>query len=171
MAFDFFEAFNTILLAMVKNPFYMIFLIIGLFMIPLSLFGIVKIYEWVSTWQKLRAGWIKIRKKMSNGRWIEFWAKPTGRKVKLKGEEGMEFELPVRIEKDYMGYQSKIKGNFKTATPSAEELRDIVKGKTEGLEREELDEEIRIDKVIDEETFDRVKTKLAGKDNTTIVIK
>lgn len=134
MALDFVEAFNQILKVMVLNPAYLIFLIIFIAMIPLSFFGILKINSWLSHWRKLRAGYIKVRKKLSNGRWIEFWARPTGRKIKVKGEEGLKFEIPVKIEKGFMGYQSKIKGNFKLAgNPTSNELRDIVKGKTEGF--------------------------------------
>ena len=114
MAMDFLNAFNGILLSMVDNPAYLIFLIIGILMIPLSLFGILHLYSWIDTWSKLKSGWIKVRKKLSNGRWVTFWARPTGRKIKIKGEEGMEYEVPVQIEKGMMGYESYVKGKWVT---------------------------------------------------------
>jgi len=125
MAWDIMEAFNGILRAMVSNPFYLLILLTVALMIPFSLVGISYLFTWLDGIIKVRGGWIRVRKKHSNGRWIEFWAKPTGRKVKIKGEEGMEFELPVLIEKDYMGYQSDTKGDFKEARKQA--LRDIKK--------------------------------------------
>jgi len=135
MAWDFWQAFNSVLRLMVSNPFYLVFLLVFALMIPLSLLGIIKLGGWLDNWSKVRSGWIKIRKKLSNGRWIEMWAKPTGRKVKIKGEEGYEFELPVRIEKDYMGFQSHLKGDFEKAkNPSSSELRDLVKGEKVSLE-------------------------------------
>jgi len=132
MAWDFWEAFNTVVRISVTNPFFIVFIVVILLMIPFSLIGITTVSGWLTSWKRQREGWIKIRKKLSNGRWVEFWSKPTGRKVKIKGEEGYEFELPIRIEKNYMGFQSDLKGDFKLAKqPTPEELRELVKGKKE----------------------------------------
>jgi len=125
MVFDFGVAFSRLLWILTDNPAYMIILLLTIFAYAFSFFGVLKIYEWISTWKKLRAGWIRLRKKLSNGRWVEFWAKPTGRKVKIKGEEGMIFELPVKIEKDYMGFQSNIKGDFKKASKKIVPIPDL----------------------------------------------
>lgn len=126
MAWDFGTAFNTVLLAMVNNPFYLIFVIVGVAMVPLSFLGIKQLYGWLDNWAKVRSGYLKVYKKLSNGRWIRFWARPVGRRIKVKGEEGQTFEIPIRIEKNMLGYISDIKGNFAKATrPSMEELKAI----------------------------------------------
>lgn len=137
MAFDFWSAFNGVLVAMVDNPFYLIFLLIGALMIPFSLLGTVYLYSWLNTWQKLRSGWIKVRKKLSNGRWVEFWARPTGRKIKVKGEEGMEFEVPVQIEKNMMAYESELGGKWiksQDFVAEVEKRMAEIESKTEELE-------------------------------------
>lgn len=131
MVWDFGQAFNSVILAMVDNPFFLVFLLVGLVMIPLSFFGAYQMYTWFNHWSKLRAGWIRVRKKLSNGRWVEFWARPVGRKIKIKGEEGLDFEVPVRIEKDYMGYESDLNVGIPKVieNPKPDQLRELVVSK------------------------------------------
>jgi hypothetical protein len=143
MSWDFFGALSGITSVIVDNPFYLIILLaIGL-MIPLALLGIYSLIRWLDDWRKIRAGWIVVRKKLSNGRWIEFWARPVGRKIAVKGEEGMNFEIPVSIEKDYMGYQKDVKNvplkieknirvDYDLNTEQFEEIKKLIeKGKND----------------------------------------
>lgn len=142
MVWDLAGAFNSVVLAMVENPFFLIFLIIGIAMIPLSLLGIYQLSKWLDTWKKLRAGWIQVEKKLSNGRWVRFWARPTGRKIKIKGEEGMEFELPVAIEKGMMAYSSDFKGDFKEARKLDEADKESDNLKKAEKKMEEIEEKV-----------------------------
>lgn len=65
---------------------------------PFGLIGIHNLWVRLRNWQRTRDGWIRVRKKLSNYHWIVFWAKPTGRKITVRGEEGFEFEIPFQIE-------------------------------------------------------------------------
>lgn len=41
-------------------------------------------------------------------RWISFWAKPSGRKIKTKTSEGIEIEIPIQIEGGKLGTMKRL---------------------------------------------------------------
>lgn len=103
------------IIQLILDPMFELLIVTYIFLVPLSFIGVIALFHRLRNWQRARAGWIKIRKKLSNFHWVEFWAKPTGRKIKIKGEEGIEFEIPIQIEKGMLAMQSKYHGNPKNA--------------------------------------------------------
>ncbi len=87
------------------SPFFIFALISWIIFIPTGIFGITNIIFRLRSWLRVRDGWIKVRKKLSNYHWFIFWARPTGRKIKIKGEEGIEFEIPIQIEENMLAME------------------------------------------------------------------
>lgn len=93
----------------ISSPWFIGVLVGFVLMVPLSVFGIRYIWGWIDTWMKLRDGYVEVWKKMTNGRWRRFWGRPIGRKISVKGEEGWEYELPIYVGKDKLGFESEVK--------------------------------------------------------------
>jgi hypothetical protein len=82
------------------SPWFIVILVFGIIFLPLGIVGIFSLYFRIRNWGRVRGGWIEIWKRMSNFHWLTFWSRPTGRKLKVKGEEGIELEIPFNIEVD-----------------------------------------------------------------------
>jgi len=95
-------------LRFVLSPFFIVILIYIFISAPLMIVGIVSLFHRVRNWNRTRLGWIIIRKRMSNFHWLIFWSRPTGRKLKIKGEEGIELEIPFNIEVDKKDKDGKV---------------------------------------------------------------
>lgn len=80
------------------SPWFIGILVFVIIFTPLGIIGILSLVSRLRNWSRSRDGWIKIRKKLSNYHWIVFWSRPTGRKIKIKGEEGIEIEIPFMTE-------------------------------------------------------------------------
>lgn len=91
------------------SPFFVIILIYFVCTIPFIGLGIIDVFNRVGNWSKQRAGYILMRKKLSNLHWLYFWTKPTGRKVSIKTEEGIELELPIEIQEGMLGLEKELK--------------------------------------------------------------
>lgn len=90
-----------------EDPFLMfiLFILVTVIFGPFGIYGMYHFYQWFSGWIKVRSGHIKVRQKLPNDRWRVFWKKPVGRKINIKTEEGMEVEVPIRLEKDFVGWE------------------------------------------------------------------
>jgi len=76
---------------------------------PFGIYGIYKFYSWLQNeFFKVRAGYIKVRRKLGNDRWKITWKKPIGSKIKAKTEDGINIEIPIKLEKDYVGWNGNI---------------------------------------------------------------
>jgi flagellar basal body-associated protein FliL len=76
---------------------------------PMGIYGIFHFYSWMQNeFFKVRGGYMKIRRKMGNDRWNIFWKKPIGNKISAKTEDGINIEVPVKLQKDYMGWEGNI---------------------------------------------------------------
>ena len=76
---------------------------------PFGIYGIFKFYSWMQNeFFKSRSGHMKVRRKMSNDRWRIFWKKPIGNKIKAKTEDGIDIEIPIKLEKDWVGWEGNI---------------------------------------------------------------
>jgi len=86
------------LIQFLLSPWFIIILAFVIIFTPLGIIGIISIYHKISNWSRSREGWIRVRKRMSNYHWYGFWSRPTGRQIKVKGEKGIELEIPFNIE-------------------------------------------------------------------------
>lgn len=111
---------------------FLFFILVGIFFIPVGIFGYYSIFIRIRDFMRVRSGWLIVWKKLSNMRWISFWAKPTGRKIKTKTSEGIEIEIPIEIEKGKLGTMRRLK-----EVPTGV---DIEKEEVEKLTQKEADE-------------------------------
>lgn len=86
------------LIQFLLSPWFILILVFVIVFTPLGIIGIISIYHKISNWSKSREGWIRVRKRMSNYHWYGFWSRPTGREITVKGEKGIELEIPFNIE-------------------------------------------------------------------------
>ena len=110
MAFEYMQGYE--LLYLINSPFFVPLVVFIIIFTPLGIFGMINLYYRIRNWNRTRSGWIKVRKKLSNLHWIEFWAKPTGRKTNIKTEEGIEIELPLEITEGMIGMEKEVESNF-----------------------------------------------------------
>lgn len=82
------------------SPWFIVILVFVIIFTPLGIIGIISLYGRINNWSRQREGWIRIRKRMSNYHWYVFWSRPTGRELTIKGEKGIELEIPFNIEVD-----------------------------------------------------------------------
>jgi hypothetical protein len=76
---------------------------------PMGIYGIFHFYSWMQNeFFKVRSGYMKIRRKMGNDRWNIFWKKPIGSKISAKTEDGINIEVPIKLQKDYMGWEGNV---------------------------------------------------------------
>lgn len=108
------------------SPFFIFFLIYTFIFTPLGIIGIINIYHRIRNWTRIRAGWLKVRKKLSNLHWVTFWVKPTGRKANIKTEEGIEIELPLDFSEGMIGLEKEINSTFKSDKKPKEEKKKTV---------------------------------------------
>lgn len=110
------------------SPFFILIIITWIIFIPTGIWGISNLAFRLKDWMRVRDGWIKVRKKLSNFHWITFWAKPTGRKIKIKGEEGIEFEIPIQVEENMLSMEKEINAlpGDKIIIPDA--TSDVIEG-------------------------------------------
>lgn len=92
----------------VLSPWFIVIIIYVLISFPFMLFGMANTYYRIRNWNRTRSGWIRIRKRLSNFHWDVFWSRPTGRKLSIKGEEGIELEIPFNIEVDRKDKDGKV---------------------------------------------------------------
>lgn len=92
------------------DPFAMLITTIASLAIlgPFGIFGIYRFREWLSGWFKIRSGHIRVRQKLPNDRWQIFWKKPEGRKISLKSQEGKNTDIPIKLEKDFVGWEGSV---------------------------------------------------------------
>jgi hypothetical protein len=76
---------------------------------PFGVYGLYRFHRFLQDeFFKVRSGFIRVRKKLGNDRWQIMWKKPVGSKIKAKTEEGIEVEIPIKLEKDYMGWEGNV---------------------------------------------------------------
>ena len=85
------------------SPWFIAVLIFVILFTPLGIVGLISLINRLRNWERVRSGWIKIRKKVNSYQWNIFWIRPVGRKLKIKGEEGYEYELPFMVEEGMVG--------------------------------------------------------------------
>jgi len=85
------------------SPWFIAVLIFVILFTPLGIVGLISLINRLRNWERIRSGWIKIRKKVNSYQWNIFWIRPVGRKLKIKGEEGYEYELPFMVEDGMIG--------------------------------------------------------------------
>jgi hypothetical protein len=105
-AFQYMQGYD--ILYLINSPWFIIMLVLMIVFIPLGLYGMVALWKRIDVWMKVRNGYIRCRKKQTNGTWKNFWARPIGRKITVKGEEGWDYELPIFVGKDVMALEKDI---------------------------------------------------------------
>lgn len=123
------------------SPIFIIFLIYFVCSLPFIILGVNDAGRRLRNWSKVRSGWLTMRKKLSNLHWIYFWVKPTGRKVNIKTEEGIEIELPIEIQEGMLGLEKEIsdihfKSDGKNKKVKQEKFIDIHIEKTKPTQHE-----------------------------------
>lgn len=119
---------------------FLFFLLTAIFFLPVGIYGYYSIYVKLRNFMRVRSGWLIVWKKLSNLRWISFWAKPTGRKIKTKTSEGIEIEIPIEIEKGKLGTMKRIEidpSKIETLEEKADFIKDI---KNQAMTQKEADE-------------------------------
>jgi hypothetical protein len=96
------------LIQFLLSPWFIVIIIYMLIFTPFGVIGIFSLANRIKNWNRQRGGWLKMRKKLSNLHWINFWVRPTGRKANIRTEEGIEIELPLEIKEGMLGLEKDI---------------------------------------------------------------
>lgn len=141
---------NAWFLEFMLSPLFIILIIYVLIFTPFGILGMGSLITRINNWNKQRSGFMKMRKKLSNLHWIDFWIKPTGRKTTIKTEEGIEMELPIEISEGMLGLEkeiTKVKFNSEKKVKEEKKKNQTVidihvepkkKGKLSNVEMQEL---------------------------------
>lgn len=119
---------------LIISPWFIIIIVYVGATFPFAIKGILDLGGWLRDRERLKSGYMKLYKDLTNHRRLKIWAKPSGRKVTIKGEEGYPYELPIKVGKEFLGVDINYKEDPAKVTA---QLQKIEKDKIKAAEKAE----------------------------------